>query len=201
MQASGEPVIEPLGVADFDEFLAYLDHHLADNGGPDTGYFQPLPRNVATFPPERAERFRNGLGVSLGEPQWRRARVARSAARRIVGHVDLRAHPEPLTEHRCLLGLGVDRAHRRVGLGTRLVQHAADWAAASDALEWVDLRVLSANEPAMRLYSRLGFKKIGEVPDMFRIDGHSFSYTTMTRRLSRNAARDGVEPSAAQPDM
>jgi ribosomal protein S18 acetylase RimI-like enzyme len=86
-------------------------------------------------------------------------------------------------EHRCLLGMGVHRKHRRLGLGAALLAHAIEWALANTGLEWLDLQVLSTNEPAMRLYHRAGFTKVGEVAEMFKFDGRSFSETRMTKRL------------------
>ena len=61
--------------------------------------------------------------------------------------------------------------------------HATEWAQANTGLELLDLQVLSANEPAVGLYLRAGFVKVGEVAEMFKIDGRLFSETTMTKRL------------------
>jgi len=54
----------------------------------------------------------------------------------IIGHIDLRAHNERLTEHRCLLGMGVDRDHRNIGLGKNLIEHADGWVKANAPFEW-----------------------------------------------------------------
>ena len=175
--------IEILRTADFAEFLRYLNDHLSDNGIGDTAYFQPLPRAESCFPAEKAEAFINGMALPVGAPGWRRAWVARTEDGRIAGHIDLRAHPERLAAHRCLLGMGVDRGHRRHGLGARLIAHAAQWAAGIPALEWVDLQVLSVNQPAIHLYERSGFVRTGETTDMFRIDGQPYAYTSMARRI------------------
>lgn len=175
--------IAPLQANDFAEFITYLNDHLLDNGGDEAGYFQPLPRAGSVFPPERASAFRDGLGTAVGCKGWRRAWVARSNDGRIAGHIDLRAHPDSFAEHRCLLGMGVDRRHRRAGLGAALIAHALQWAADGAQLEWVDLQVISANLAALRLYQGAGFVTAGEMPDMFRIDGRSFAYTTMSKRL------------------
>jgi ribosomal protein S18 acetylase RimI-like enzyme len=175
--------IEPLLKADFSEFIAYLNVHLSDNGSDGTGYFQPLPRNRSTFPSEREAAFRNGFDAPIGEKGWRRTWVARSPQQRIVGHVDLRGHPDGFTQHRCLLGMGVDRGHRRAGLGVELVEHARHWASTAAQLAWIDLQVISENLAALALYQRMGFVTAGELTDMFRIDGKSFSYTTMSMHL------------------
>jgi ribosomal protein S18 acetylase RimI-like enzyme len=169
---------------EFDQFLAYLNDHLSDNGKNGHTYFQPLSQSESSFPAERVIAFRTGLAVPLGQVAWRRLWVARGATGKIIGHIDLRAHAERFAEHRCLLGMGVDRDHRKIGLGKMLIEHAMNWAQANHRpLEWVDLQVLSSNDKAIRLYERSGFKKIGETPEMFKIDGQSLSYTAMTKRL------------------
>ena len=39
------------------------------------------------------------------------------------------------------------------------------------------------NHPARALYARCGFTQVGEIADMFRIDGEALGYTFMTRKL------------------
>jgi ribosomal protein S18 acetylase RimI-like enzyme len=175
--------IEPFAHDAFDVFLQYLDDHLSDNGAEGTGYFQPFPRNASRMPPDRAEAFRGGLQTPVGAAGWRRLWTALGADGRIAGHIDLRAHSEGYTEHRCLLGMGVHRDHRKLGLGLDLIAHAENWARESTSIEWIDLKVLSINEAAIRLYRRAGFETTGETDAMFKIDGQSFSYTSMARRV------------------
>jgi ribosomal protein S18 acetylase RimI-like enzyme len=176
--------IETLAHSEFDIFLRYLNDHLTDNGADGAGYFQPLPRNASRMPPDRVESFRSGLQIPVGEPGWRRLWTANAADGKIAGHIDLRPHSEPYTEHRCLLGMGVHREHRKLGLGLSLIAHAERWAAENTAIEWLDLKVLSVNEAAIRLYNRAGFSTVGVTAHMFKIDGRSFSYTSMTKRIA-----------------
>lgn len=171
-----------------DAFFAYLRAHVAENGAPGGGHFLPMPRAASRVSAEREQRFRSALAVELSEPGWRRLWLGRAADGEIAGHVDLRAHDEPFTSHRCLLGLGVNSAHRRLGVGAALLRHAADWAHATPGLAWIDLQVLSVNTPARRLYQRLGFVTVGEVPEMFLLDGQAFGYTHMALRLGDDAA-------------
>jgi len=168
--------------AEFDVFLEYLNSHLADNGNNGQAYFQPLSRDASRFPTNKAEAFKTGMRVAVGAAGWRRVWVVRDAGGRIVGHIDLRAHGERFATHRCLLGMGVQRGHRQLGLGGRLVAHAEQWAIEA-GFAWIDLQVLSVNAPAIKLYERAVFQKTGEIPDMFRIDGLSFSYTSMSKCL------------------
>lgn len=175
--------IEPIASFAFEVFFEYLNDHLSDNGKPGCVYFQPLPCAESVFSLERANAFREALDTPMGEPGWRRLWGAFNAGRKLVGHIDLRANPERFATHRCLLGMGVDRNLRKCGLGQRLIDHAGKWALESGKVKWIDLQVLSVNLPAIRLYQRSGFTKTGEVPEMFEIDGQSFSYTSMTKRI------------------
>jgi RimJ/RimL family protein N-acetyltransferase len=180
-------VIEAVGESDWDEFFRYLNDHCSDNGTVETGYFIPLPHSQSRFPPDKERSFRDGLKLPIDSVGWRRAWVARTADGRIAGHIDLRSHPMPFTGHRCLLGMGVHRQHRRLGLAGALLSHANQWALAETALEWIDLHVLSANERAIRLYQRAGFEKVGEMPEMFKFDGRAFSDLMMTKHIRKEA--------------
>lgn len=175
--------IQPIASSAFAVFFEYLNDHLSDNGKSGSVYFQPLPYAESVFSADRAKAFRDALDIPMGEPGWRRLWGAFTPNQKLVGHIDLRAHPERFAAHRCLLGMGVDRDSRKFGLGQRLIEHAEKWALDIGTVEWVDLQVLSINEPAIRLYQRSGFAKTGEVPEMFRIDGQPFSYTSMTKRV------------------
>lgn len=177
--------IRPALPADLTSFFAYLNEHLKDNGR-DGPLFQPMPRACSQFPVEKQASFRHGLATPLDGAGWRRLWLALDGER-IAGHVDLRARPEGAARHRMLLGMGVDRAARRCGLGMRLLETAAQWANAQPGFEWIDLEVLSVNEPARALYRKYGFVQTGEIGDMFRIDGEGLGYTFMALRLHRQA--------------
>ena len=169
---------------DLPALFAYLGEQLLENGRNGMPLFQPLARTTNPSVPEAMrERFSKGVATPPGEPGWRRAWIAVDRDGVIAGHIDLRAHPEADAPHRAVLGMGVHHAYRRHGLGVRLIDTALDWARATPPFEWVDLDVLAANEPARRLYRRTGFQVLGEVPDLYRIDGESVSSVMMTRRL------------------
>lgn len=178
--------IDPLHSDAFDPFAAYLTDHVADNGRDGMPLFQPLARAESRFDGERARAFRDALDVPLSEPGWRRAWVARLADGRIIGHIDLRARAEAHATHRCILGMGVDRARRGTGVGAGLLAHARDWATSQATLDWIDLQVLSSNDPAIRLYQRSGFIDTGELVDLFRIEGRSMGFRSMALRLVRD---------------
>ncbi len=185
MKLPEDLVIEPLKIDELDVFVTYLHDHFKDNGAHEFGYFQPMSRQSPTLPPAKIEAIRVGLGTPLMYPGWRRAWVVRLQDIGLIGHVDLRARPEPFTSHRCLLGMGVHREYRRIGLGQRLLEFAMHWAMNETTLDWMDLEVISGNEPAFRLYTKTGFVPAGDLDDLFRIDGHSLASKTMVKRLSR----------------
>lgn len=182
-------LIQPISSSAFDPFVAYLNDHLSDNGKPGQVHFQPLPYSESIFAAEKVRAFRDALDVSPGAPGWRRLWGAFDPEHRIVGHIDLRAHPERFAAHRCLLGMGVDRDARQRGLGRLLIEQAEQWAVDSAQMEWIDLQVLSVNQPAIRLYQRAGFVITGEVPEMFEIDGQRLSFTSMSKRLGARIER------------
>ena len=167
---------------DLAALFAYLNDHLADNGKDGTPLFQPMARSESRLPPEKEAGFITGLGTPVGDPGWRRVWLAFDDTGAIAGHIDLRARPERPAAHRALLGMGVHRAHRRQGLGARLIDTAMAWAREQAGIDWIDLEVLSSNRVARDLYARSGFALVGEIPDMFRIDGEQHAYTFMTRR-------------------
>ena len=126
--------------------------------------------------------MRNGIGLPVGQPGWRRPWIAFADDGSIAGHVDLRARPEKMCAHRAMLGMGVHRDHRRHGLGAMLVEVAQAWAR-ERAIAWIDLDVLSVNAPAIALYVRCGFTLVGDMPDMFRIAGQSQGHTYLTCKV------------------
>ena len=167
---------------DLPAFFLYLNDHLSDNGVCGTALFMPMPRDESRLPADKEAAFRSGMETPVGQPGWRRAWIAVTGEGAIAGHIDLRARPEKATGHRALLGMGVHRDHRRQGLGEALIAAAGEWAA-GETIDWIDREVLSVNEAARRLYARCGFGQVGELADMFRIDGQSLGYTFMTRRV------------------
>src|SRR5262249_2483911 len=173
-------VIRALVPSDLDCFFEYLDDHLVDNGKGETPLFQPQSRQAPGFTAEKVEKFRNALEVPVGAPQWRRAWAAFGPTNSILGHVDLRGHEEPYTSHRGLVGIGVHRSYRRRGLGRRLITHATTWALEETSIDWIDLHFVSGNLPVAALYESCGFHKLGEILDIFRIDGETFGHQMMT---------------------
>ncbi|MCK8047007.1 GNAT family N-acetyltransferase [Shewanella sp. 1CM18E] len=167
--------------SDLEHFFTYLNDHLSDNGVGDTHLFQPMSKSESSVNEAMKSRFSEGINTAMYQQGWRRLWLAFDENKKIVGHIDIRAHAENHTTHRVLLGMGVDRSVRKRGLGKQLINKMLEWVAAQPVIEFVDLWVLSNNIAAQKLYISSGFEKCGEIKDMFKIDGKSLSYTVMSR--------------------
>jgi RimJ/RimL family protein N-acetyltransferase len=79
---------------------------------------------------------------------------------RIVGRLSVARDQHPASRHVADLGLIVAATHRRRGIGTALLEAAAEWARGA-GISKLELHVFPWNEPAIALYERFGFAREG----------------------------------------
>ncbi|HTF95676.1 MAG TPA: GNAT family N-acetyltransferase [Cellvibrio sp.] len=163
-------------------FFQYLDIHLHDNGSNETPVFQPLSRKDSIVSDEVKNKFLTGVNKTVGEDGWRTLMLA-FIDQTIIGHIDIRSHPNKSSSHRALLGMGVDAMHRGKGVGEQLLKFLLEWMRVNTVFEYLDLQVMSGNVAAISLYKKMGFTTCGEIRDLYRIDGKSVSETLMLLRL------------------
>lgn len=106
--------------------------------------------------------------------EWWQARAAGRAGEtmfgafidgHLAGVAGLKPETRERTRHKAsLVGLCVESAHRRQGLGRRLVEAVLTAAGASPGLRLVQLTVTAGNAPALKLYEQAGFVAFGEEP-------------------------------------
>jgi RimJ/RimL family protein N-acetyltransferase len=89
----------------------------------------------------------------------------------------------PKIAHKAALwGMYVGSSARGVGLGERLV--AAIIAHATGRFEQLMLSVVAGNEPAYRLYRKMGFSEYGHEMKALKVDGSYFDEILMVRFLA-----------------
>lgn len=118
---------------------------------------------------------------------WQRVwafRVPESAE--LVAHVVVTGNT--LAPHRCTLGMGVERAWRRKGIGRRLMIRAIEAMRGRPYLRWIDGVAFEHNTPVLDLDYSVGFIQAGRVPDVLRwVDSagvaHSSAMLVLTREV------------------
>lgn len=78
----------------------------------------------------------------------------------IVGRASIARDTHPASRHVADVGVMVNRARRRQGVGTMLMRVAEDWARTHD-IRKLELHVFPHNLPALELYRRLGYQEEG----------------------------------------
>lgn len=175
--------IEQLRYSRFDEFIEYLRSQLATNGKDGDPIYQPVAQGEEFVSDEKAANFKDSMMRVVGDKGWRRFWIATNNQDEIVGHIDLRARPEPHTQHRVLLGMGLLKEMRGLGIGSQLLHYVIDWVRGRPNIEWIDLCVMSENKAALSLYRKFGFELQGEYKQMFAIDGEYHDYLSMTKHV------------------
>lgn len=75
----------------------------------------------------------------------------------IVGSLNCQGSHRRAARHVVMLGMSVAREWRGQGIGTRLLEHALQWARETGIVTRIELFVFARNTGAIRLYERFGF--------------------------------------------
>jgi RimJ/RimL family protein N-acetyltransferase len=109
--------------------------------------------------------------------------VAEAEDGSIIGRLSIARDQHPASRHVADLGLMVAHSHRRQGIGGALLAAAVDWAREHD-ISKLELHVFPYNEPAIRLYEKLGYKREGlRVNHYARADGGYSDVVLMAKQL------------------
>ena len=101
---------------------------------------------------------------------------------RIVGRLSVGRDPHPASRHVADLGLMVAKSHRGLGVGRALLDRAAAWARESGVRK-LELHVFPWNTPAIALYERYGFTKVGVRVAHYVRDGDDVDAILMAYRV------------------
>jgi putative acetyltransferase len=86
--------------------------------------------------------------------------VAETEEGRVVGRLSIARDQHPASRHVADVGLMVDAAHRRRGIGRALLAAAVDWARRAE-IRKLELHVFPWNDAAIALYEDFGFVREG----------------------------------------
>ena len=112
----------------------------------------------------------------------------------IVGRLSLSRDGHPASVHVADLGLMVDAAVRRRGVGTALLGAAVEWARATGVRK-LELHVFPHNEAAIALYEKFGFEREGYMKRHYRRrNGEIWDCVLMGLQLPRSSASPPREP-------
>lgn len=79
----------------------------------------------------------------------------------IVSMSDIECSEKKRNQHVGRIGISILPEYRRIRLGTAIMETMIDWATAHPVIEKLALGVWAANEPAIRLYEKMGFVEEG----------------------------------------
>lgn len=99
----------------------------------------------------------------------------------IIGDASLSGFPRRMS-HRSEFGISVAKSEWGQGIGSALLQKCIEYAKTHE-IELLNLEVRSDNRRAIQLYERFGFRKIGNSPAYFKIDGEYYDFDLMVLDL------------------
>ncbi len=92
---------------------------------------------------------------------------------KIAGSCTLNVGNRKKTHHRGTLGITILREFWNLGIGTHMIEEIASYAKKIGVTQ-LELQVMDSNERAIRLYERMGFEKIGFLPNAYKQEDGSF---------------------------
>ncbi len=160
--------IRPEDAADFLAMLARLDQ--------ETRFMLAEPGERQTTASEQADRIRQVLArgnstILLAECDGR-----------IIGHVAAFGGTYRRSRHTAYVVIGILRAFTGLGLGTRLLETLEQWAR-QHLIHRLELTVMTHNERAIWLYSKMGYQIEGVQKDSLRVDGQYVDEYRMAKLL------------------
>ena len=120
-------------------------------------------------------------GVTAGIRRGNVFSVAAFHEGRLVGNSEVHRARQDDIRHTGVLGIAIVEGYRGGGLGRRMLRLLLE-TAAKGGVTLVELRVLSINEGAIRLYRHLGFKDVGRLPGKIVRDGRRIDEILMLRQ-------------------
>jgi RimJ/RimL family protein N-acetyltransferase len=144
------------------------------------------------FEPDERDSSPADLAAELAEAACSQnsAVIVADAGDHLAGYVELTGGSFRRSRTTAYVVLGVLASAAGQGLGTALLRHALEWAAAH-GLHRLELTVMAHNTRAIRLYERMGFTVEGRRAECMLVDGRFVDELSMAALIPL--------PSAGQP--
>ncbi len=107
------------------------------------------------------------------------------ADKEVVSICNIRSQPQKRVAHNSEIGISVRKSHWRQGIGEIMLKELIEFARAHETISIVSLGVRACNSGAIKLYEKLGFKRIGVRKDFFNIKGAYYDEILMDLHLSK----------------
>lgn len=122
-------------------------------------------------------------GVLRGIKRRERVMLLVESNGEILGNCDV-SRRTMKHSHRAVIGIALVKKTRGMGIGEAVMRATIDLAGKRmKGLEFIDLSTFEYNKRAQKLYKKLGFAKVGEIPDAVREGDRYFSEHLMALDL------------------
>lgn len=103
---------------------------------------------------------------------------------RLVGHCDLRRRKSSDVRHTGVFGIVILNRYRGIGIGERMMTEILEEARRM-GIWLVELQVFAINDAAIHLYEKLGFRRVGVVPNKMLREGRHYDEIVMYADLRK----------------
>lgn len=103
----------------------------------------------------------------------------------IVAVATLSGGMKARTAHRATVGITVAKRYWRLGVGKNMMDMMFDFCKKSKEVSKLELLVHEKNDPAIKLYNKLGFKREGIIERYFMIEGTYFDGYQMGKIITK----------------
>lgn len=104
----------------------------------------------------------------------------------LIGMLDFQSGKRERISHKGIFGMSVHSLWRGKGVGHRLLLELIAWVQTHPHIEFIHLGVREDNNPAIALYSKMGFQVIGRDPFSLQTsDGNLHAELSMSLRVTK----------------
>lgn len=98
----------------------------------------------------------------------------------IIGNIDLTGSKRKIMKHTAVIGMGLLKEWRNIGVGTLIHQLVVEWAKQNKILGLIWLQVYTENESTLKVYKNIGFEENGLIKGFFKQNNTYFDNLTMS---------------------